>query len=1463
MNFNFYKNKYFKAIATTAVLLVVSFQLFTLHKAQADPVTYYFNNAVNTSPAELGNYWYDGGYSDPALELPDFDVDQVFVANGAIFDGSITFNLTAVNEGVITGNATFNDTSYNAASGEVQGNATFYDSAYNSGLIGGNGFFHDSSLTDTEGTINGNATFYNDVSDSLAGNRDSRIYGTLTRHYTEATTTVRDFRVWTFPQPFIGDGEQPWTVVADGVVVDVSGATIDSTTVFSEINGGSFVGLPVATYYFNNEIDYSPSEIGNYWQDADCTVAAGSLPNFTRDVVFIVDGMGPCSGSGPAAPVIFDGDITFNGAATNHGTITGDAVFNDTSSQVVDTAVIQGNATFNDSSFISEGVIEGNAVFNGDSSEIQNRGSVDGTVTRYYSSAITTTRNFTFHQPWIVVADNAAVNLSGATFDPAQMTFNTVGSGSFVFPTPVLSSATARLKTITLTYSKPLDTNSTPSAGDFDITVNGISIPLSTISVATTTAVLTLPLEANLSVNDVVLVDYTPGVNPIRSSLGTSAAALVNSAVTISTFIELNNGSGGGAAISRGSYVYTIAGTNVKVVDSSTDAVVATIPVGSGAQKMIVAGNRMYVNNQSSNNVTAIDLLTNTVSTTISVGTAPVTAMLAGAKLYVGNQTSGTVSVINTLTNTVSSTITAGASARVVAVVGTKVYVANFNASSISVIDTLSDTVIATISTGTQPSFAAVIGYKLYVVTNSTLIRVFDTRTDTLITTIDPAGGALAALSPVGTKLYAIDRTSSQVRVINSVSDAVTATIALTYSPSGAFIVEDSMIVGNFLNAGTDFSIINTNTDTVSDTISSQAGPQNFTVVNSSLYISNRNTTGLNVINFKKIVSQLPDLVSFSTSSASGTYTSGQAITISANFARALQAGSTMTVSLNSGGSAVLSTVSGGTLSGTYTIASADLTPDLSVTAITSASVTDLEAHTRTSYNLPSSASSVSVESLPIVSNIGDTKNIVIGSFLKATTGANPRQLSAPFIRIADNISYLYAVNQGANSVSVIRLSDYTETATISVGTKPFGIALATVSGTTYAYVSNSGSNSVSVINTETNLVVATVAVGVNPGYLEASAGNIYVSNGSSNTVSVIDTASNLVTATISVGLNPRDLKALNGKLYVANYGDPNISGGNYISVISLADNSLNAGILLPAGSFGPYGLTTRGNYLYVANYLSDTVSVINSQTRLVSDTISVVGGPRDLYAVGSFVYVAAFDAGTLWAINPDTNEESAIVNVGHSPAGMTSSGLTLYSAQFQDNTILALNAPTNLLLTPVVASSSSGGGSGPIISGPAPFIPQNQTPVPDQPIVIPEEAEEPERPSKEIDEQLTQRLKGRILLAVQDRGKIWYIDPTSGLRYRVTLDNVLSVFRGLSLGITNENLEQIPVAPQSRVSALANRLKGRLLLQVQNRGVIWYVDTNGQRHLITITNVIDVFKKLSLGITNENLDTIKIGTLK
>lgn len=239
-------------------------------------------------------------------------------------------------------------------------------------------------------------------------------------------------------------------------------------------------------------------------------------------------------------------------------------------------------------------------------------------------------------------------------------------------------------------------------------------------------------------------------------------------------------------------YVTEPSSSSVKVVDLGTNAVIDTIPIGSGFLVEATAspnGNLVYVSDLETT-VWVIRTATNTVATGITVGSGPTGIAFApnGAAAYVAGSTSDTVSVINTATNTVTATIPlqAGSFANEVAVTpdGTKVYVANVGLDTVSVISTATNTVIATIPVGGGPYDVAVspVGNRAYVSNSgSNTVSVINTGTNTVVATIpvgqNPRG---VAVSPDGAAVYAVNNDSYTASEISTATNTVTATIPTT-----------------------------------------------------------------------------------------------------------------------------------------------------------------------------------------------------------------------------------------------------------------------------------------------------------------------------------------------------------------------------------------------------------------------------------------------------------------------------------------------------------------------------------------------------------------------------------------------------------------------------------------------------------------------------------------------------------
>ena len=179
-------------------------------------------------------------------------------------------------------------------------------------------------------------------------------------------------------------------------------------------------------------------------------------------------------------------------------------------------------------------------------------------------------------------------------------------------------------------------------------------------------------------------------------------------------------------------------------------------------------------------------------------------------------------------------------------------------------------------------------------------------------------------------------------------------------------------------------------------------------------------------------------------------------------------------------------------------------------------------------------------------------------------------------------------------------------------------------------------------------------------------------------------------------------------------------------------------------------------------------------------------------------------------------------------------------------------------------------------------------------------------------------KLGGYILLQVENNGEAWYVDAETRKRYYMKDGGVAyQMMRDFGLGISNENIKKIPIGTNDRFEisdydgdglsdkieealgtdmyssdtdldgyddgeevrggynplgigkvnfdlAMANNLKGKILLQVESRGEAWYMNpVDGKRYYMKDGEAaFNIMRFLSLGITNANLLNIEEGVI-
>ncbi len=129
----------------------------------------------------------------------------------------------------------------------------------------------------------------------------------------------------------------------------------------------------------------------------------------------------------------------------------------------------------------------------------------------------------------------------------------------------------------------------------------------------------------------------------------------------------------------------------------------------------------------------------------------------------------------------------------------------------------------------------------------------------------------------------------------------------------------------------------------------------------------------------------------------------------------------------------------------------------------------------------------------------------------------------------------------------------------------------------------------------------------------------------------------------------------------------------------------------------------------------------------------------------------------------------------------------------------------------------------------------------------------------------LASKLSGKILLQVESYGRAWYVYPKDNKRYYLKDGNTAyELMRDLSLGISNKDLAKIPIkAGDMKDEKLVQRLKGMILLQVEDHGEAWYLNPDdGLRYYLKDgAAAYNIMRNLSLGIKDDDLRHIPMNS--
>ncbi len=193
--------------------------------------------------------------------------------------------------------------------------------------------------------------------------------------------------------------------------------------------------------------------------------------------------------------------------------------------------------------------------------------------------------------------------------------------------------------------------------------------------------------------------------------------------------------------------------------------------------------------------------------------------------------------------------------------------------------------------------------------------------------------------------------------------------------------------------------------------------------------------------------------------------------------------------------------------------------------------------------------------------------------------------------------------------IFVVDRQSFTLAQTLPTASAPSGVAISYDKA--FLATADRDSDSVSIFDAQSLEKLGAVKVGERPFGLTFSEDNlIYVTNVGSNSVSVVDPVAMKVIAEIPTGERPYGVAFAKGKGFVTD---------QYSDTISVFDASDHGALKRTESGEYPEGIDRNGaqSEIYVANWFSNTLGVIDVSSLEMVDEILVGDGPR---AFGLFV---------------------------------------------------------------------------------------------------------------------------------------------------------------------------------------------------------------------------------------------------
>jgi YVTN family beta-propeller protein len=354
-----------------------------------------------------------------------------------------------------------------------------------------------------------------------------------------------------------------------------------------------------------------------------------------------------------------------------------------------------------------------------------------------------------------------------------------------------------------------------------------------------------------------------------------------------------------------------------------------------------------------------------------------------------------------------------------------------------------------------------------------------------------------------------------------------------------------------------------------------------------------------------------------------------------------------------------------------------------------------------------------------VVNSITDNITVINGT-------TNAVAASVPVGSIPTNAIYapstdtLWVANGASDNLTVLQQPGNAAIASIGIGHDVQGAAYDPVNG--FVYTANFGTNNVSIVNSATDAVVGSVTTSNFPACVGIDSGNGSVYVGNEGTVNADSNLTVISGSTTVAGIDlveyPTSLTAApNGDVYSIDYGGQDaaiisestnlVTGIVPVAAPEPTDSAYDTAtgdlfitseptgavtVVTAAGvpvtvlnlGFGSYGVAydPSNGYVYVSNYYSGNITVIDGATDTVSKVISVAPfnslGAEIYDPADSSVFVADYSWHNVTVVSGEAT--TASIQVGNDPSSFAydPANDTIFVADYGSGNISVINASTN-----------------------------------------------------------------------------------------------------------------------------------------------------------------------------------------